>query len=167
MDFEKSQTKKNLLVAFAGESQARNKYTYFASKAREEGYEQIASIFTETAGNEKEHTKIWFKYLNGINDTENNLKDAADGEHYEYTSMYESFAQEAEEEGFGDIAEKFRHVAAIEKIHEERFLKILNDIKNNEVFTKKTGITVWRCRNCGYVHVGQTAPEKCPVCDHP
>ena len=167
MDFENSKTKKNLLAAFAGESQARNKYTYFASRAKKEGYEYIASVFLETADNEKEHAKIWYKYLQSFDSTSKNLQTAAEGENYEHTDMYKRFAEEAEEEGFKDIAQKFRLVAEIEKTHEERFLKLLEDIKNNEVFRKKTGVVMWRCRNCGHIHIGLEAPEKCPVCDHP
>lgn len=166
MDFETSKTKKNLLVAFAGESQARNKYTYFAGKAKKEGYEHIASVFLEAAENEKEHAKIWYKYLHTIDTTSNNLQTAAEGENYEHTTMYKTFAAEADAEGFHDIAEKFRRVAEVEKNHEKIFIKLLEDIKNDEVFKKKTGVAMWRCRNCGHVHIGAAAPEKCPVCDH-
>ena len=167
-DLKGTKTEKNLMEAFAGESQARNKYTYFASKAKKEGYEQIASIFEETANNEKEHAKMWFKLLNGgeVGDTISNLKAAASGENYEWTSMYEEFAKEAEEEGFNDVARMFRGVAAIEKHHEERYLKLLKNIENEEVFNKEES-TVWICRNCGHVHVGKKAPEICPVCSHP
>ena len=156
------------MTAFAGESQARNKYTYFASAAKKEGYEQIAAIFEETANNEKEHAKMWFKLLNGgaVPSTKENLKAAAEGENYEWTDMYDSFAKEAEEEGFKEIANKFRLVAAIEKEHEERYLKLLNNIASERVFDKED-TTVWVCRNCGYVHVGKTAPKVCPACNHP
>ena len=166
MDFKDSETKKNLEKAFSGESMARNKYNYFASKAKKEGYEQIADIFLETADNEKEHAKIWAKYLNLIGDTKDNLQEAIDGETYEYETMYQDFAKKAKEEGFDDIAEKFLHVAEIEKKHKERFEKLLNNIQNNEVFSKKTGIHIWICRNCGHIHIGSEAPEKCPTCDH-
>lgn len=162
-----SKTEANLLHAFAGESQARNKYTYFASVAKKEGYEQIAAIFLETAENEKEHAKMWFKQLSGIGSTKDNLKAAADGENDEWTSMYEEFARVAEEEGFTDIAKKFRGVAAIEKHHEERYRALLANIENDEVFTKKTGLHVWKCRNCGHIEVSETAPTVCPVCNHP
>lgn len=162
-----SKTEANLLYAFAGESQARNKYTYFASKAKKEGYEQIAAIFTETADNEKEHAKLWFKELGGIGATAENLKAAAEGEHGEWTDMYEKFAKIADEEGFRDIAAKFRGVAAIEKAHEERYAALLKNLENDEVFTKKTGVHVWKCRNCGHIEVGESAPEVCPVCAHP
>ena len=156
------------MTAFAGESQARNKYTYFASAAKKEGYEQIAAIFEETANNEKEHAKMWFKLLNdgAVPSTKENLKAAAEGENYEWTDMYDSFAKEAEEEGFKEIANKFRLVAAIEKEHEERYLKLLNNIASERVFDKED-TTVWVCRNCGYVHVGKTAPKVCPACNHP
>ena len=166
MEFDKSETKKNIEKAFSGESIARNKYTYYASKARKEGYEQISNIFLETADNEKEHAKIWAKYLNIINTTENNLKDSIEGEKFEYEHMYKDFAKKAKEEGFDDIAEKFLHVAEIEKKHKERFEKLLNNIQNDEVFKKKTGIHIWKCRNCGHIHIGQEAPEVCPTCDH-
>ena len=166
MELKGSKTEKNLQMAFAGESQARNKYTYFASVAKKEGYEQIAYIFEETANNEKEHAKLWFKYLGGIANTEANLLQAAEGENYEWTDMYDSFAKEAEEEGFKEIANKFRLVAAIEKEHEERYLKLLNNIASERVFDKED-TTVWVCRNCGYVHVGKTAPKVCPACNHP
>ena len=153
-----TQTEKNLQAAFAGESQARNKYTYFASKAKKEGYEQIASLFLKTADNEKEHAKLWFKELNGIGDTSENLKAAADGENFEWTDMYEEFAKTAEAEGFSDLAQKFRGVAAIEKYHEERYRALLKNIETKQV---------WECRNCGHVVVGTRAPELCPVCAHP
>ena len=168
MELKDSKTYQNLMTAFAGESQARNKYTYFASTAKKEGYEQIAAIFEETANNEKEHAKMWFKLLNGgaVPSTKENLKAAAEGENYEWTDMYDSFAKEAEEEGFKEIANKFRLVAAIEKEHEERYLKLLNNIASERVFDKED-TTVWVCRNCGYVHVGKTAPKVCPACNHP
>lgn len=166
MELKGSKTEKNLLAAFAGESQARNKYTYFASKAKKEGYEQISAIFQETADNEKEHAKIWFKLLNGIGDTMENLKAAASGENYEWTSMYKEFAKEAKEEGFNKIAVLFEKVAEIEKEHEERYLALLKNLEDGVVF-KKDGVVVWKCRNCGHIHVGATAPEICPVCDHP
>ena len=162
-----SKTEANLKFAFAGESQARNKYTYFASKAKKEGYEQIAALFTETADNEKEHAKIWFKELNGIGTTAENLVAAAAGEHDEWVDMYAEFARVAEEEGFLEIAEKFRLVGAIEKHHEERYLQLLKNLQNDEVFTQKTGIHVWKCRNCGHIVVSESAPEICPVCAHP
>ena len=167
-DLKGTKTEKNLMEAFAGESQARNKYTYYASKAKKEGYEQIASIFEETANNEKEHAKMWFKLLNGgeVKDTISNLKAAASGENYEWTDMYEKFAKDAEEEGYSDIARMFRGVLKIEKEHEERYLKLLKNIENNNVFEKDES-TVWVCRNCGHVHVGKKAPEVCPVCNHP
>lgn len=162
-----TKTEANLLAAFAGESQARNKYTYYASKAKKEGFEQIAKFFEETANNEKEHAKIWFKLLHdGIGSTMDNLKDAADGEHYEWTDMYANFAQVAREEGFTHIAYLFEAVGKIEKEHEERYLALLNNIKEDKVF-KKDGKVVWQCRNCGHIHEGDKAPEKCPVCDHP
>ena len=161
-----TQTEKNLLAAFAGESQARNKYTYFASKAKKEGYEQIAALFQKTADNEKEHAKMWFKELNGIADTATNLKAAAEGENYEWTDMYAEFARVADEEGFTKLAEKFRMVAAIEKTHEERYRALLNNVEMQEVF-KKSEVKVWECRNCGHIVVGTEAPEVCPVCDHP
>ncbi len=164
-----TKTEKNLMEAFAGESQARNKYTYFASKAKKEGYEQIAAIFLETAENEKEHAKLWFKYLEGgaIKTTAENLKAAAEGENYEWTDMYENMAKEADEEGFAEIAAKFRMVAAIERHHEERYLKLLENVEKNTVFSKETGIHIWKCRNCGHICVGERAPEVCPVCVHP
>ena len=163
-----TKTEKNLLDAFAGESMARNKYTYFASKAKKEGYEQIAALFTETADNEKEHAKLWFKYLEGgaIQDTMKNLKAAAEGENYEWTDMYDRMAREAEEEGFDEIAERMRGVAAIEKLHEERYRKLLKNIEDAVVFSRE-GECVWICRNCGHVVVGKQAPEVCPVCSHP
>ncbi len=161
-----TQTEKNLLEAFAGESQARNKYTYFASKAKKEGFEQIAAIFTKTADNEKEHAKMWFKELNGIGSTAENLAAAADGENYEWTDMYESFAKTAEEEGFIELANKFRMVALIEKAHEERYRKLLSNVEAQEVF-KKSSVKVWECRNCGHIVVGENAPDICPVCAHP
>ena len=163
-----TKTEQNLMTAFAGESQARNKYTYFASKAKKEGYVQIASIFEETANNEKEHAKMWFKLLEGgaIRSTIENLQAAADGENYEWTDMYATFAKEAREEGFDDIAEKFEGVGAIEKEHEARYALLLERIKNDQVF-KDNAKTVWVCRNCGHVHVGEVPPEACPVCKHP
>ena len=161
-----TQTEKNLLAAFAGESQARNKYTYFASKAKKEGFEQIASLFTATADNEKEHAKMRFKELEGIGDTAFNLKSAAEGENYEWTDMYEGFAKTAEEEGFDALAKKFRLVAAIEKRHEERYRKLLHNIEAQEVFARSE-VKIWECRNCGHIVVGEKAPEVCPVCAHP
>ena len=166
MELKGSKTEKNLMAAFSGESEARNKYTYFASVAKKEGYEQLSAIFLDTANNEKEHAKLWFKYLNGISDTKTNLKAAADGENYEWTDMYATFAKEAEEEGFTEIAAKFRAVAAIEKTHEERYLKLLNNVEMNKVFEKSEEI-MWECRNCGHLVVGKKAPEVCPVCNHP
>ena len=161
-----TQTEKNLQAAFSGESQARNKYTYFASKAKKEGYEQIAALFLKTADNEKEHAKMWFKELEGIGDTKANLEAAAAGENYEWTDMYEGFAKTAEEEGFKELAEKFRLVAAIEKHHEERYRKLLQNVELQEVF-KKSEVKVWECRNCGHIVVGTQAPEICPTCAHP
>ena len=161
-----TQTEKNLEAAFAGESQARNKYTYFASVAKKQGFEQIADLFLKTANNEKEHAKMWFKELNGIGDTAENLLAAAEGENYEWTDMYEDFAKTAEEEGFTELAHKFRLVAAIEKHHEERYRALLHNIETAEVF-KKSEIKVWECRNCGHIVVGKEAPEVCPVCNHP
>ncbi len=161
-----TQTEKNLEAAFAGESQARNKYTYFASKAKKEGYEQIAAIFQQTADNEKEHAKMWFKELKGIGNTAENLAVAADGENYEWTDMYEGFAKTAEEEGFADLAAKFRLVGAIEKRHEERYRALLKNIETAAVFAKSE-VKVWECRNCGHIVVGEKAPEVCPVCAHP
>ncbi len=161
-----TQTEQNLWAAFAGESQARNKYTYFASTAKKEGFEQIAAIFTQTAENEKEHAKLWFKELEGIGDTAQNLAAAADGENYEWTDMYEGFAKTAEEEGFPVLAHRFRMVAAIEKTHEERYRALLHNVEAQEVF-KKSSVKVWECRNCGHIIVGTEAPAVCPVCAHP
>lgn len=163
-----TKTEKNLLEAFAGESQARNKYTYYASKAKKDGYEQIAAIFEETANNEKEHAKLWFKYLHNdeIASTMENLKDAAAGENYEWTDMYDRMAKEAEEEGFTEIAAKFRGVAAIEKHHEERYRKLLKNIDDKVVFSRE-GECIWICRNCGHIVIGKSAPKICPVCNHP
>lgn len=168
MNLEGTKTKKNLMTAFAGESQARNKYTYYASKARKDGYEQIAAIFEETANNEKEHAKMWFKELLGgqIPDTITNLNDAANGENYEWTDMYETFAKEAREEGFEELAKKFEMVGQIEKHHEERYRALLHNIETAQVF-EKSEIKVWECRNCGHLIVGKKAPEVCPVCNHP
>ena len=167
-DLKGTKTEKNLMEAFAGESQARNKYTYFASKAKKEGYEQIAAIFLETAGNEKEHAELWFKYLNGgqLNDTVTNLIEAADGENFEWTDMYDRMAKEADEEGFKEIAAKFRMVGAIEKHHEERYRKLAANIKDGVVFSSE-GDAIWVCRNCGHVVIGKKAPEMCPCCNHP
>ena len=166
-DLKGTKTEQNLMEAFAGESQARNKYTYFASKAKKDGYEQIAAIFQETADNEKEHAKLWFKYLEGgaIKSTAENLKVAAEGENYEWTDMYDRMAKEAEEEGFTEIAEKFRGVAAIEKHHEERYRKLLNNVEEKVVFSRD-GDAIWKCRNCGHIVVGKEAPAECPVCNH-
>ena len=161
-----TQTEKNLLAAFAGESQARNKYTYFASVAKKEGYEQIADIFLHTADNEKEHAKMWFKELEGIGDTKANLAAAADGENFEWTDMYEGFAKTAEEEGFKELAVRFRLVAAIEKRHEERYRALLKNVETKAVF-EKAEVKVWECRNCGHIVVGTKAPEICPTCAHP
>lgn len=162
-----TKTEANLMTAFAGESQARNKYTYYASKAKKEGYEQIASLFLETANNEKEHAKIWFKLLHdGIADTATNLEDAADGENYEWTDMYATFAKEAREEGFDDIAFLFEGVAKIEKEHEERYRALLKNVKEGLVFSKD-GEQIWQCANCGHIVVGKRAPEVCPICAHP
>ena len=161
-----TQTEKNLEAAFAGESQARNKYTFFASKAKKEGFEQIAALFLETAENEKEHAKLWFKKLNGIGDTAQNLAAAADGENYEWTDMYEGFAKTAEEEGFPELAARFRGVAAIEKRHEERYRALLKNVETATVF-ERSEVKVWECRNCGHIVVGTKAPEICPVCAHP
>ena len=168
MELKGSKTEQNLLAAFAGESQARNKYTYFASKAKKDGYEQIAAIFEETANNEKEHAKMWYKELHGgeIPSTVDNLKEAADGENYEWTDMYEEFAKTAEEEGFTALAKKFRMVGEIEKHHEERYRKLLKNIEDEVVFSKD-GEKIWICRNCGHVVVGKDAPKVCPVCAHP
>ena len=165
MELKGSKTEKNLMEAFAGESQARNKYTYFASVAKKEGYEQIAALFLETAENEKEHAKIHFKYLNGISDTKANLAAAAAGENYEWTDMYDRMAKEADEEGFTEIAAKFRGIGAIEKEHEARFRRVLENVENGEVF-KRGSITIWKCRNCGHIVVGTEAPKVCPVCNH-
>lgn len=162
-----TKTEKNLMEAFAGESQARNKYTYFASAARKEGYEQIAAFFEESANNEKEHAKMWFKELEGISTTDKNLEAAAAGEHGEWESMYPRMAKEAEEEGFTALAAMFKMVAEIEKKHEERYLKLLKNMKENVVFSDNNGQTVWICRNCGHIHVGPKAPAACPVCKHP
>ena len=167
MELKGSKTEQNLLIAFAGESQARNKYTYYASKAKKEGYEQIAELFLETAENEKEHAKLWFKYLHdGVPSTEENLKDAAAGENYEYTEMYTEMARVAKEEGFDEIARKFLMVAEIERKHEERYLALLERLNTQTVFID-SDVIVWKCRNCGHIHVGKFAPQKCPVCDHP
>jgi len=163
-----TQTEKNLQIAFAGESQARNKYTYFASKAKKDGYEQIAAIFEETAAQEKEHAKMWFKLLEGgaIKSTPENLKAAAEGENYEWTDMYKEMARVAREEGFDDIAEKMEGVALVEKAHEERYRKLLKNIEDEVVFSRDEEC-IWQCRNCGHIHIGKKAPERCPVCDHP
>ena len=163
-----TKTEKNLQEAFAGESMARSKYTYFASKAKKDGYVQIAAIFEETAANEKEHAKMWYKLLNGgkVSDTVKNLEDAANGENFEWTDMYARMAQEAREEGFDEIAEKFEGVAAIEKEHEERYRKLLKNINDKKVFSKD-GDVIWQCANCGHIVIGKQAPEVCPVCDHP
>ena len=167
-DLNGTQTERNLMEAFAGESQARNKYSYWASKAKKDGYQQIAAIFEETAANEKEHAKMWFKLLEGgaIKSTPENLKAAADGENFEWTDMYDRMAREAEEEGFTEIAEKFRGVAKIEREHEERYRKLLQNIEEGIVFSRD-GDRIWKCRNCGHIVVGPKAPEVCPVCDHP
>ena len=166
MELKGSKTEKNLMAAFAGESQARNKYTYFASVAKKEGYEQIAAIFEATANNEKEHAKLWFKELGELGTTAQNLLAAAEGENYEWTDMYDTFAKEAEEEGFKKIAAKFRMVAAIEKTHEERYRKFLSNVEMQQVF-EKAEETIWECRNCGHLVMGKKAPEVCPVCVHP
>ena len=166
MELKGTKTEKNLQAAFAGESQARNKYTYFASVAKKEGYEQIAELFLKTAENEKEHAKLWFKELGGLGDTAANLLAAAEGENYEWTDMYDTFAKEAEEEGFTALAYKFRAVAAIEKAHEERYRALLNNVETKAVF-EKSSVTVWECRNCGHIVVGTKAPQVCPVCAHP
>ena len=168
MELKGSKTEQNLMTAFAGESQARNKYTYFASKAKKEGYEQIAAIFQETADNEKEHAKMWFKLLNGgdISDTISNLQAAAEGENYEWTDMYAEFAKTAKEEGFDRIAYLFEEVGKIEKEHEERYLKLLENVKEGKVF-EVGEVKIWKCRNCGHIVVGTKAPEVCPVCSHP
>ena len=161
-----TQTEKNLMAAFAGESEARNKYTYFASKAKKEGFEQIAALFLKTADNEKEHAKLWFKELNGIGDTAENLLSAAEGENYEWTDMYDGFAKTADEEGFHELAQRFRLVAAIEKHHEERYRALLHNVEMAEVFAKSE-VKVWECRNCGHIVIGTKAPQVCPVCNHP
>ena len=168
MELKGSKTEANLMAAFAGESQARNKYTYYASKAKKEGYEQIAAIFQETADNEKEHAKMWFKLLHdgGVPDTITNLKDAAAGENFEWTDMYKEFAETAKEEGFDRIAYLFEAVGKIEKEHEERYNKLLSNVENGKVF-ECGEIKIWKCRNCGHIHVALKAPEVCPVCDHP
>ena len=166
MDLKGTKTERNLAEAFAGESQARNKYTYFASVAKKEGYQQIAAIFEETANNEKEHAKLWFKALQGIGDTAANLKAAAEGENYEWTEMYAQFAKDAEEEGFTALAAQFRMVAAIEKTHEERYRKLLANVEMQQVF-EKAGEAIWECRNCGHLVMGKKAPLACPVCAHP
>lgn len=161
-----TQTEKNLMAAFAGESEARNKYTYFASKAKKDGFEQIAALFLKTAENEKEHAKLWFKELEGIGSTAENLLSAAEGENYEWTDMYEGFARTAEEEGFHELAQRFRLVGAVEKHHEERYRALLHNVKMAEVFAKSQ-VKVWECRNCGHIVVGTQAPEVCPTCNHP
>ncbi|MBR2342752.1 MAG: rubrerythrin family protein [Clostridia bacterium] len=166
MDLKGTKTEQNLMTAFAGESQARNKYTYFASVAKKEGYEQIAAIFLQTADNEKEHAKLWFKALGGLGDTAANLAAAAAGENYEWTEMYDTFAREAEEEGFTALARQFRAVAAIEKTHEERYRALLNNVEMQKVF-EKSEMTMWECRNCGHLVMGTKAPGACPVCAHP
>lgn len=166
MELKGSQTEKNLWTAFAGESQARNKYTFFASQAKKDGFEQIAEVFTKTADNEKEHAKLWFKALSGINDTASNLESAASGENYEWTDMYKEFAKTAREEGFNEIADQFEGVAKIEKHHEERFKALLKNVRENKVFTKAKKV-VWECRNCGHRVEGEKAPDICPVCKHP
>ncbi len=166
MELKGTKTEKNLMEAFAGESQARNKYTYFASVAKKAGYEQIAEIFLKTADNEKEHAKLWFKHLNGIGDTAQNLKAAAEGENFEWTDMYDRMAKEAEEEGFTQIAAQFKAVAKIEKAHEERYQALLKNVLEEKVF-EKTDVVVWECRNCGHLHIGVKAPKMCPVCAHP
>lgn len=166
-DLKGTKTEKNLMAAFAGESQARNKYTYFASKAKKDGYVQIAAIFEETAANEKEHAKMWYKLLHGgIGSTAENLKEAAEGENYEWTDMYVSFAKEAREEGFDEIADLFEGVAAIEKEHEERYRKLLANVEGDLVFSKENDV-IWQCANCGHICVGKKAPDVCPVCNHP
>ncbi|MBE5745992.1 MAG: rubrerythrin family protein [Clostridiales bacterium] len=165
MELKGSKTEQNLMTAFAGESQARNKYTYFASVAKKEGYEQIAEIFTKTADNEKEHAKMWFKALGELGNTCENLKAAADGENYEWTDMYDTFAKVAEEEGFVELAKKFRGVALIEKAHEERFRALLKNVEMKKVF-EKSEMIMWECRNCGHLVISTKAPEICPVCDH-
>jgi rubrerythrin len=164
--YKGTKTEQNLKTAFAGESQARNKYTYFASVAKKEGYEQISDIFLKTADNEKEHAKLWFKELNELGDTKQNLNAAASGEYYEWTDMYDGFAKTADEEGFHELAEKFRGVAAIEKRHEERYRALLHNVETKQVF-EKSEVKVWECRNCGHIIVGIKAPDVCPVCGHP
>ena len=168
MELKGSKTERNLQEAFAGESQARNKYTYFASQAKKEGYEQIAAIFLETAENEKEHAKMWFKYLhdNGVPSTIENLKAAAEGENFEHTEMYKRMAQEAREEGFNEIAAKFELVGKIEAEHEQRYLKLLEKVQGEKVFIAED-VVVWKCRNCGHIHIGKQAPKVCPTCNHP
>ena len=166
MELKGSKTEKNLMTAFAGESQARNKYTYYASKARKDGYVQIAELFEETANNEKEHAKMWFKLFHGIGSTADNLLDAAEGENYEWTDMYATFAKEAREEGFDHIADLFEGVGAIEKEHEERYRKLLSNVEGGIVFSRD-GDKIWQCGNCGHIVVGKEAPQVCPVCDHP
>lgn len=167
MDLKGSRTERNLNESFTGESKARNKYTYYASQAKKEGYEQIAGIFTETAEQEKEHAKRAFKFLGGIGDTASNLKDAADGENYEWTSMYKEFAEVAAAEGFNEIAKFFKEVAEVEAAHEKRYLKLLENIKNGVVFKRENVESQWKCRNCGYIHTGSEAPAVCPACLHP
>ena len=166
MNYKGTKTEQNLMAAFAGESQARNKYSFFAAKARKEGYEQIADIFDETASNEKAHAKMWFDELSGISDTITNLQAAADGENYEWTQMYDAFAKDAEEEGFSALAERFRDVGKIEKAHEERYKRLINNIEMKKVF-EKAGESMWVCRNCGHIVIGKKAPQVCPVCNHP
>lgn len=168
MEFKGSKTEKNLMEAFAGESQARNKYTYFASQAKKDGYVQIAAIFEETAANEKEHAKMWYKYLNGgsVSDTAANLLDAAEGENYEWTDMYDRMAKEAREEGFTEIAAKFEAVGKVEKEHEARYRKLLENVKDGLVFSRDQEM-IWQCSNCGHIVIGKKAPEVCPVCNHP
>jgi len=166
MELKGSRTEANLLAAFAGESQARNKYTYYASKAKKDGYEQIASLFLQTADNEKEHAKLWFKHLGGIGTNAENLKAAAEGENYEWTEMYAEFARVAREEGFEAIAEQMENVAKVEAEHEKRYLALLDNVNNNTVFAREEE-TVWICRNCGYIHTGKNAPDVCPTCFHP
>ncbi|MBP3390704.1 MAG: rubrerythrin family protein [Clostridia bacterium] len=166
MKYAGTKTEKNLMAAFAGESQARNKYTYFASVAKKEGYEQIAAIFQKTADNEKEHAKLWFKALGALGNTAENLLNAAEGENYEWTDMYDTFAKEADEEGFHELATQFRQVAMIEKSHEERYRALLSNVEMQKVF-EKAEETMWECRNCGHLVIGKKAPEVCPVCNHP
>ena len=166
MELKGSKTEKNLMAAFAGESEARNKYTYYASKAKKDGYVQIAQLFEETAANEKEHAKLWFKALGELGDTAENLLHAAEGENFEWTDMYDRMAKEADEEGFHELAEQFRGVAAIEKSHEERYRALLNNVETKQVF-EKSDVQIWECRNCGHLVVATKAPEVCPVCNHP